>query len=188
MKRFVRALRLVVTSLATILTLASLAAPAHADDCGGRSLSSIHGGSYDWVELRWQADHWELRTTPAPGQVGAWMPVPEPEGKATHAHLMVFAPKTHTWFAVIDTSAEHAAERRVRVYDAAGKMVAAYGLGDFMTPAELAQVTRSISHIHWLGEGAREPKLEDDGNTLPIVLVGGRTVRLGLGGPAITLR
>ncbi|MFO0746444.1 MAG: hypothetical protein U1F43_12320 [Myxococcota bacterium] len=157
--RFVRSI--LVPALAVLATLALVAVPAaRADDCAGRSVSSVHGGDYGWVELRWSDGGWELRTTPKPGAVGAWTPVPGPDGKAEHAHLLVFAPRSHRHFAVIDTAAEHAVERRVRVYDAAGKLVRTWDLGDFVTPAELGQVTRSISHLQWLDaapEGRTDP-------------------------------
>ncbi|MCC6622655.1 MAG: hypothetical protein IT385_15440 [Deltaproteobacteria bacterium] len=180
--------------VAPLLTLALLASSARADDCGGRSVVTVHAGASatgqsasPWVELRWSASRdaparWEARVGSA-----ASLPLPGPEGTDDHAHLVVVAPRTERHFAVIDAAADHEAARRVRVYDARLRLVLALGLEDLMTADELARVSRSVSHIRWLAP--EDPiRLDPDGETMHLALASGRVVSVALGAAPRVLR
>lgn len=154
--------------LALALALLVIAAPAHADDCVGRSLTEVHAGPHNWVDRARVERDW-------PGE---------------HAHLVVFAPRSKSLYLVIDSGADHHTKDRLRVYAADGRLVRTWGLEDLMSASEIARLQQSISHLEWVSAypDALAKVFERDGDTVRLALASGKVARISLAGASPTLR
>lgn len=154
------------------------AGEARADDCAGTSLQSLsdpralHKVTLSFVakQKKWQAIWTE----------GSSRQETMLAGPGDHAHLVLAVPHGTPKFAVIETSAGHELDGRVRIYEPNGKLVRALGLKELLTRKELDQAGRSISHLHWL---SGTPSLGSDGGSVDLPLVGGRTKNVSIAAP-----
>lgn len=153
-----------------------LPAPSRADDCAGRSLSSVEAegaegyGVYlshtseGWSFVRWY--HGEKAQGVLP-QIGE------------HAHLYLMVPAEAGHFLVLDSGAGHHLEGRVLLYSDTGELEASLGLDELLTDEELERVmgSRSISHLSWL-DPHTPPHFAEDGTTAVLTVTGGREVEI----------
>jgi len=176
--------------VATVVMLAGASGVGRADDCGGLSFSHVSpkDGALR-VDVRVEAGHWDARVLAVHEADGPWTGLPEiPE----HAHLVIAGPSPSGTFAVVRAGGERDDYLRVLVYGPAPggglRLVRTYGFAELLTPDELKQVRRSISHVRWLDEreGGRQPVRLAAGDTLvEIGVVGGRVVTVPLEEPSV---
>lgn len=167
------------------LSVAGTPRAARADDCMGHSVQLVQApGAKRGVELR-QNDkrQWEVRVTPPGSPAGAWQPLPR---LRQHAHVAVIPSDATTRFVVVDMSGDTDFADRVLVFDVREgrvNLVAAFGLESVLTVVELAAVSRSISHVHWLAYAAGKVsvRLAPSQTALELDLISGRTATFAFG-------
>ncbi len=176
-------------SLSLALSGVSLAGTARADDCMGHSVQVLQAPlAKRGVELRLNDKRqWEARITARGAPPAPWQPLPR---LRTHAHVAVIASDATTRFVVVDLSGDTDFGDRVLLFDARegrANLIAAFGLESLMTPIELAMVSRSISHVHWLAHvaGKLSLRLAPSQTALELDLISGRTATLAFGPDAI---
>jgi hypothetical protein len=166
-----------VLSLVLCCSVAVALSPsmARADDCIGTSLEKVvdpKAAHAVAVEFDKKLKRWRAVWTLGNAKHQALL-----DGPGDHAHLTLLVLRGTPRFAIVDASAGHELDGRIRIYEPDGKLARAVGLGQIMTKTEIAAISRSKSHLEWL---AAAPRLAANGDAIELPVVGGRVASLSI--------
>jgi len=165
--------------VAVVIALAAAAPLARADKCVPQSKAEAASkdGRFKVTAARGESG-WVITLEDTKNRAAAAKPL---KGIESHAHMELFVTGDGERIVVFDGYAGTRRDHRLLVLDKDLNPVRSLGLKDILDDAELARVTESISHLHWLKYDEKKPAaLTDDGAAFVFTVLSGRAVRVVL--------
>lgn len=159
---------------------------ARADRC--RPASEASASSKDGrftLKAHFDRESWSWRATLADSKTGK-VAAGTFAKIGWHAHFRAFVSDDGSRVVLFEPIAGRGDGDRVLIFDGSFRLLKSFGLGDLLTPEELGQVRRTVSHLHFSErDPARDAEAWLMGDTFAFRALGGRTVRVALADPKI---